>query len=60
MDKKLLDIFACPVCKGRLVYAVDKNELICPVDRLAYPVRDDIHVLFKDEAREMAADEEVN
>ncbi|VAW97043.1 FIG002473: Protein YcaR in KDO2-Lipid A biosynthesis cluster [hydrothermal vent metagenome] len=59
MDKKLLDIFACPICKGPLVYKADKNELICPVDRLAYPVRDGIHVLFEDEARELAADEEI-
>jgi len=59
MDKKLLDIFACPVCMGRLTYKSDKNELICPIDRLAYPIRDGIHVLFEEEARSLAADEDV-
>jgi len=59
MDKKLLDIFACPICKGPLKLNSDSNELICPVDRLAYPIRDGIHVLFEDEARELAADEEI-
>ncbi|VAW90030.1 FIG002473: Protein YcaR in KDO2-Lipid A biosynthesis cluster [hydrothermal vent metagenome] len=59
MDKKLLDILACPLCKGPLLYLNDQNELICKVDRLAYPVRDDIPVMLVDEAREMPADEEV-
>jgi uncharacterized protein YbaR (Trm112 family) len=59
MDKKLLDILACPVCKGPLVYDKAKQELICKGDRLAYPIRDDIPVMLEDEARELAADEEV-
>ena len=60
MDKKLLDILACPVCKGQLVYKKEAKELICKVDRLAYPIRDDIPVMLEDEARELAADEEVD
>ena len=59
MDKKLLDILACPVCKGPLVYDKAKQELICKGDRLAYPIRDDIPVILEDEARELAPDEEV-
>lgn len=59
MDKKLLDILACPVCKGALVYHKDANELICKVDRLAFPIRDDIPVMLEDEARELPADEDV-
>lgn len=59
MDKKLLDILACPLCKGPLLYKVDQQELICKVDRLAYQIRDDIPVMLVDEAREMPADEEV-
>ncbi|MDH5395523.1 MAG: Trm112 family protein [Gammaproteobacteria bacterium] len=57
MDKKLLDILACPICKGPLIYKKDKNELICKIDRLAYPVRDDIPVMLENEAREMSLDE---
>jgi len=60
MDKKLLDILACPVCKGPLIYDKDNAELICKVDRLAYPIRDDIPVMLEDEARKLAADEEVS
>ena len=59
MDNKLLDILACPVCKGELVYKKDAGELICKLDRLAYPVKDDIPVMLVEEARELPADEEV-
>ncbi len=59
MDKKLLDILACPICKGPLVYKKEAQELICKVDRLAYPIRDDIPVMLEDEARRLPADEEI-
>lgn len=59
MDKKLLDILACPICKGSLIYRKDEKELVCKLDRLAFPIRDDIPVMLVDEARELAADEEV-
>jgi uncharacterized protein YbaR (Trm112 family) len=59
MDKKLLDILACPICKGKLVYLKDAKELICKADRLAFPIRDDIPVMLEDEARALPADEEV-
>ena len=59
MDKKLLDILACPVCKGPLLYRKEQHELVCKVDRLAYPIRDDIPVMLEDEARVLPADEEV-
>lgn len=59
MNKKLLDILACPVCKGPLVYKKAQQELICKVDRLAYPIKDDIPVMLDDEARQLPADEEV-
>ncbi len=59
MDKKLLDILVCPICKGPLVYNKSNKELICKPDRLAYPIRDDIPVMLEDEARPLAEDEEV-
>jgi uncharacterized protein YbaR (Trm112 family) len=59
MDKKLLEILVCPVCKGPLVYKKSDNELICKADRLAFPVNDDIPVMLETEARELPADEEV-
>ncbi|HDJ85560.1 MAG TPA: Trm112 family protein [Chromatiales bacterium] len=59
MDKKLLEILVCPICKGPLVYKKAQNELICRADRLAYPIRDDIPVMLEPEARQLGADETV-
>lgn len=58
LDKKLLDILVCPVCKGPLNWDKSKQELVCKGDRLAYPVRDGIPVMLREEARELEADEE--
>lgn len=57
MDKKLLEILVCPLCKGPLIYDKQQAELICKADRLAYPIRDDIPVMLEDEARRLEADE---
>lgn len=59
MDKKLLELLACPVCKGTLVYKKDEKELICKFDRLAYQIKDGIPVMLEDEARKLPAEEEV-
>lgn len=56
-DKKLLEILACPVCKGKLVYLPEKAELVCRFDRLAYPIRQNIPVLLENEAKELSLDE---
>jgi uncharacterized protein YbaR (Trm112 family) len=52
-DKKLLDIVACPVCKGKLLHDKDNHELICKFDRLAYPIKEDIPALLQAESRTM-------
>lgn len=57
MDKKLLDILVCPVCKGPLIYDKPKAELICKADHLAYPIRDDIPVMLEEEARRLSEEE---
>nr|WP_036307053.1 Trm112 family protein [Methyloglobulus morosus] len=57
MDKKLLDILACPLCKSRLIYNKADQELICRADRLAFPIKDDIPVMLEDEARVLTAEE---
>ena len=57
IDKKLLDILACPLCKSPLHYDKLADELICRADRLAFPVRDDIPVMIEDEARQLSSEE---
>jgi uncharacterized protein YbaR (Trm112 family) len=57
MDRKLLEILVCPVCKGELIYRKEQQELICKADRLAYPIRDDIPVMLESEARRISLEE---
>jgi uncharacterized protein YbaR (Trm112 family) len=57
MDTRLLDILACPVCKGPLVHHREEGLLVCRIDRLAYPIRDEIPVLLEDQARQLLADD---
>ncbi|MBA2657954.1 MAG: Trm112 family protein [Tatlockia sp.] len=55
MDKRLLEILVCPLCKGKLL--VKDKELICRFDRLAFPIRDEIPVMLEKEARLIPLDE---
>ncbi|HUN27453.1 MAG TPA: Trm112 family protein [Steroidobacteraceae bacterium] len=57
MDTRLLEILACPVCKGPLQFRAADELLVCRLDRLAYPVRDDVPVMLEEEARQLAADD---
>ena len=50
IDKELLDILACPVCKGELELTEKDDGLICHACRLVYPIIDDIPVMMTDEA----------
>ena len=55
MDKQLLEILVCPVCKGKVLFK--KQEIICRFDRLAFPVRDGIPVMLEPEARVISLEE---
>ena len=57
-DIKLMEILACPVCKGKLDYDKNQQELVCKFDKLAYTIDRDIPVLLENEARRIAFDEE--
>lgn len=60
LDKNLLEILVCPICKGKLTYNKPTGELFCGLDRLAYPIRDEIPVMLESEAREISVDEVPN
>lgn len=57
MDKRLLEILACPLTKGPLVYDAAAQELISIAARLAYPIRDGIPVMLPEEARTLGEEE---
>jgi uncharacterized protein YbaR (Trm112 family) len=50
VKQELLDILACPKCKGDISMDETGNWLICEACRLKYEVRDDIPILLIDEA----------
>ncbi len=51
ISKELLDILACPKCKGDIHLNEDGSGLICDHCKLVYEIRDDIPVMLIDEAR---------
>ena len=55
LNKELLDILACPACKGDLELTPAEDGLICNACALVYPVREEIPVMLKDEAISLEA-----
>lgn len=51
LDPQILEIIACPKCKGSLELKPDNSALLCHACRLAYPVVDDIPNLITDDAK---------
>ncbi len=50
ISTELLEILACPKCKGDIVLNEQHDGLICTACRLVYPIRDDIPIMLIDEA----------
>lgn len=53
INKELLDILACPKCKGELKLNAQEDGLVCDKCKLLYEIRDDIPVMLIDEARKI-------
>jgi uncharacterized protein len=53
LSKDLLDILACPKCKGDLRLNEAGDGLICDRCRLLYEIRDDIPIMLIDEAKKL-------
>ncbi len=51
LNPKLFEMLVCPLTKGPLKYNPNKNELISPYAKLAYPLRDGVPIMLIDEAR---------
>jgi uncharacterized protein YbaR (Trm112 family) len=50
ISKELLDILACPKCKGDVQLTAKQDGLVCNACKLLYPIKDDIPVMLIDEA----------
>lgn len=57
MDKRLLEILACPSCKQPVQYRKQEEELWCRLDRLAFPIKEGIPVMLVEEARKLTLEE---
>ena len=53
MEKRYLNILVCPNCKVRLTLDESANELICELDKLAFPIKNGIAVMLIDQARQI-------
>jgi uncharacterized protein YbaR (Trm112 family) len=53
ISRELLEILACPRCKGPVELSADKDGLLCRTCRLVYEIRNDIPVMLIDEARKL-------
>ena len=53
IDKELLDILACPKCKGDIRLNESEDGLICDSCKLLYHIKDDIPVMLIDEAEKL-------
>jgi uncharacterized protein YbaR (Trm112 family) len=51
ISKELLDILACPKCKGDIYLNDTKDGLICDSCKLLYEIKDDIPIMLIDEAK---------
>ncbi len=50
IKKELLEILACPKCKGPVSLDQDKNGIVCHKCQLLYEIIDDIPVMLIDKA----------
>ena len=50
MDKELLNILACPACKGEV--ELQENKIVCIKCQRKYPIRDGIPIMLVDEAEQ--------
>ena len=50
LKQELLDILACPKCKGALALKPASDGLACPACKLVYPIKDEIPIMLIDQA----------
>jgi uncharacterized protein YbaR (Trm112 family) len=55
VDPRLLEVLVCPVTRSALTYDRDANELVSRAAGLAFPIRNGVPVMLRDEARDIGA-----
>lgn len=55
VDPRLLEVLVCPVTRSALTYDRETNELVSRAAGLAFPIRNGVPVMLRDEARDIGA-----
>ena len=50
MNPNILDVIACPICKGKLCYDKNAEQLICKFHKVAFPIKNGIPIMLIEEA----------
>jgi uncharacterized protein len=53
VDPRLLEVLVCPVTRTALTYDREANELVSKAAGLAFPIRNGVPVMLRDEARDI-------
>jgi uncharacterized protein YbaR (Trm112 family) len=53
LSADLLNILACPKCKGEVHLDADQTGLVCQACNLRYLIKDDIPIMLIDEAEKL-------
>ena len=57
LKKELLDILACPQCKGPVELAPQQRAIVCRACKLQYEIRDGIPIMLIDQAKPLAVEQ---
>ena len=54
LNKELVDILACPACKGGLTLLPEEDGLACEACQKVYPIMEEIPVMLEEESVALA------
>ena len=57
MDKSVLNVLVCPICRSKLYLDKESNVLVCKADKLSFPIREGIPVMIVEEATKLTLEE---
>jgi uncharacterized protein YbaR (Trm112 family) len=60
ISQELLEILACPKCKGDIYLNQNKDGLICEKCRLIYEIKDDIPIMLIEEAKPLTKEKQTD
>mgnify|MGYP006290508569 CR=1 FL=1 len=62
MDQRIAELLVCPSCRAKLIFArrdqsqpMVVTDLVCKMERLAYPIREGMPILLREEAVDLSA-----